>query len=537
MGLILTPSAAAVTIGGVGYPLAVISSAGARLAPEVDTLAIEIPWGARRISGSADPAETLPALGAAVVATCGAWTWRGLLTRRTRSAAGGRRFLSLTAHGPGLALDRAYLPSFARDGITGIVQTPGGPRFSYGTCSSTTGGPDSTHTLTSGGGAWTVAKALAAYVAHATAYAGLPAITIDPGDADLTRNLADTDTDGLSVHAGLQAILGYRLGLTWRIQITETGWVLRVRSLSGTGAAVDLTTGGVGGYEVSEDASAALADLEVRGARKVYVFSIDGKTTGDLTSDWSGGDETARAAGDRSSPAFRRFRLASFSLPDGSSSLTADLVPTLPIQESTSLLAGSAPWLLFAQLTADSTWISLQGRVSISVSGRAIWIEGIDPDEWATWSRLRLTLAMSPRAHLTATHTGGSGLGRGLAIVGTRHAYASAAATRLSGASLATVQGTVINEQSPIDDEAAALWDDLGGPQLIASWTRVGVAGGGPEPGDRITSLILPVPGSTATTVPCDCLCTGYVVRWSGDYPTTTWEAGPVPFSPGALAR
>lgn len=539
MGLVVTPSACVVTVGGVAYPLAVVSAALDALAPEVDSITIDIPWGERRISGAANPAETLPALGAEVVATCGSWTWRGLLTRRTRAAAGRRRFLSLAAHGPGLALDRSYLPSFARVGISGVIQVPGGPRFAPGTMSAatTTVAGVAVRYLTSGGGNWTVQHALAAYVAHATAFAGLPAITIDAGSADLTRELVDTETDGLSVHAGLAAILGHRLGLAWRLHLTASGWVLRVRGLSGTGAAVDLTGGDVIAYDLGEDASAALADLEVRGARKTYVISIDGKATGDLAADWSGSDETARAAGDRSSPAYRRFTLATFALPDGSPSTTADPVPTLPIAASTSLAAGSSPWLLFAQLTLDSSWISLQGRASISVGGGRIWIEGLDPDEWGTWSRLRLTLALSPRSHLTATRTGGGGLGRGLAIAATRHAYASGAATRVSGSSLATVTGSAVSEQTPIDDEADALWASLSGPQIVASWTRDGVAGGGPEPGDRLTSFVLPVPGSTATTVACDCICTARRVSRARGRMQTTWEAGPRPFATGALTR
>jgi hypothetical protein len=539
MGLVVTPDACAVTIGGTSYPLAAVSAAVDALAPEVDSIDLSIPWGDRRIQGAANPSESLPALGAEVVATCGSWTWRGLLTRRTRSAAGRRRFLGLTAHGPGLALDRSYLPSFARVGVSGVIQVPGGPRFAPGTMSATTTtvGGAAVRYLINGGGTWTVAEALASYVAHAVAYAGLPAITIDTGSADQTRELADTDTDGLSVHAGLCAILGYRLGLVWRIQLTASGWVLRVRGLSGTGAAVDLTGGDVIAYDVGEDNSAALADLEVRGGRKVYAVSIDGKTSGDLVANWSGGDESARAAGDRSSPAFRRFTLATFALPDGSPSSTADPVPTLPIAPTTSLLSGSSPWLLFAQLTSDSSWVSLQGRVSIAVGGGQIWIEGIDPAEWATWSRIRLTLALSPRAYLNATRTGGSGLGRGLAVVGTRHAYASSAATRISGSSLATVTGSAVAEQDPIDDEADALWASLGSPQIVASWTRDGISGGDPKPGDRITSFSLPRPGTTPTTVSCDCICTSRRVARVRGRMQTTWEAGPRPYATGAIAR
>jgi hypothetical protein len=539
VGLSVNPSACAVTIAGTSYPLAAVSAAVDALAPEVDSITIDIPWGDRRISGSSNPAETLPALGAEVVATCGSWTWRGLLTRRTRSASGRRRVLSLAAHGPGLALDRSYLPSFARVGISGVVQVPGAPRFAPGTMSAatTTVAGAAVRYLVGGGGNWTVGDALASFVAHATAFAGLPAITLDTGSADLTRELDDIDTDGQSVHAGLAAILGHRLGLAWRLQLTGSGWVLRVRGLSGTGAAVDLTGGDVIAYDLGEDASAALADLEVRGGRKVYAISVDGKASGDLSSDWTGSDETARTGGDRSSPAYRRFKLATFALPDGSPSTTADAVPSLPIAASTSLLSGSSPWLAFAQRSADSVWESLQGKVSVSVGGGRIWIEGIDPAEWATWSRIRLTIALSPRSHLTATRTGGSGLGRGLAIASTRHAYASSAATRISGSSLASVTGSAVLEQDPIDDEADALWASLGGPQIVASWTRDGVAGGGPEPGDRLTSFVLPVPGSTATTVACDCICTARRVARVKGRQQTTWEAGPRPYATGALTR
>ena len=534
MGVTHSPPACTVTIGGTAYPLAQVSSSVDSLAPEVDSLDLTIPWGNRHIKGAADPAETLPALGAEVVASCGGWTWRGLLTRRGRSASGRRRFLSLKAHGPGLAADRSYLPSFARVGLSGVGQSPGGPRFAPGTRSATATGPGDTHYLANGGGTWTVAQALASYLAHLP-YAGLPTVTLDAGSADLSRELPDTDTDGLSVHASLASILGHRLGLVWRLQLTATGWVLRVRDLSGTGTAVDLTGGGVIDYAIDEDASAALADLEVRGGRKLYAISVDGKASGDLNGAWTGDDVTDSLAGDRSSPAYRRFSLATFALPDGSPSTTADPIPSLPIAASASLVSGSSPWLLFAQLTADSSWVSLQGRVSISVGGGYIWIEGIEPAEWETWNRVRLTLALSPRAHLSATRTSGAGLGRGLAIVPSRHAFANAAATRISGSSLASVTGSAVSDQTTIDDEADALWANLSGPQMIASWTVLGPDA--PAPGTRITSFILPVPGSTPTTVSCDCIVTACRRVRTARRMLTAIEAGPRPFATGALSR
>lgn len=536
MGLIVSPVTAAVTIGGVPYPLAVPVSLSDCLAPEVDAAELEIPWGARRISGGADPSEVLPALGAEVVVTAGAYTWRGTLTARGRSASGARRHLRLSARGPGLELDRAYLPTFARAGVSGVVQAPGGPRFAPGTRSATAGGPGGTYYL-GGTGDWTVAQAVAAYLAHAPE-AGLPALTLDAGAADLTRRLGDVETDGQSFHAGLVALIGHRSGLAWRAQLTAGGRVVRVRGLAGTGAAVDLTGGDVLDYDVAEDASAALASLEVRGARKVYVFSIDGKISGDLVADWTGTDETARAAGDRSSPAYRRFRLANIALPDGSPILTADPWPTLPIDDDGTLGRGSSPWLAFAQRTSDSIWESLQGRVSIAAGGGKIYIEGIEPAEWATWSRLRVTVAYAPRAHLAATRTGGSGLGRGIAMVGGEHVVAAGAAVRLAGGggSLASVTGTARSDQGPVDDEASALWASLGAPQLLASWSRE-TCGGDPEPGARITSLILPVPGAAPTTVTCDAIVGTRRIARSGGRWRTTWTIAPRPYATGAIVR
>lgn len=531
--LLPDPSSMAVTIGGVAYPLAVVGSCLDTLAPEVDSCGITVPWGDRLIHGAAAPSESLPALNAEVVVTCGGYVWRGLLASRHRSASGSRRTLRLTARGPGLAMDRAYLPSFARSGLSGVIQTPGGPRFAPGTRSASADGPSLTYRL-GGTGSWTVAQALGSYLVHASAYAGLPPLTLDAGSSDLARVLPDTDTDGGSVHAGVQAILGHRLGLSWRALLTAGGWSVRVRGLTGTGLVIDLTTADVLDYEVGEDATAALADLEVRGARKQYVVSIDSDGSGDLVADWSADDVATRAVGDRGSPAYRRFTLATFALPDGSPSTTAEPVPTLPIAVASSLASGSSPWLLFAQL-ADSTWISLQGICSVSVAGGRVWIEGLSPAEWDTWLRIRLTLCLAPRAHLVAMRTGGSGLGRGLSIIGSRHAYASAAAVRVSGASLASVTGTAVSEQQPIDDQAAALWASLSGPQVIASWTRDGIAGGGPDPGDRITSLILP--GGAATTVVCDAVCSSRSVSWSSGRPRTTWQISPRPFSSGALVR
>ena len=536
MGLILTMAAVSVTIAGTAYPLAQVQSLSEELAPQVDAVQIAIPWGGRKVSGSSDPTEDLPALGAAVVVTSGAATWRGILSRRSRVAQGSRRQLSLTAHGPGLALDRSYLPTFARSGVSGVVQADGGPRFAPRTRSSTAGGPGSTYYL-GGSGDWNVGQALSAVLGHAS-LAGLPAITLVDHGADLTRVLPDTACDGLSFHATIQAILGHRMGLGWRMVIASDGsWQLHTYSLTGTGSSVDLSTGDVTGYEVSDDASATLADLTVRGARKQYVISVDAyvASAGDLVKDWSSGDVTARTGGDLGSPAYRRFRLAVFALPDGSPSVTAEPVPTLPIAAETSLTRGSSPWLVYAQLTAGSTWISLQGRVSVSAGGSAIWIEGIDPAEWATWNRIRVTMCLSPRACLSEDRTSGAGLGHGVAIVGARHAYASGAAVRVSGGSLATVTGSAGTDSQVITDEAGALWAALGSHQVVATWSRRGRCATTPAPGDRITSIVLPVPGSASTTITCDLTVTNRRVTWAGGVPTTTWQCAPRPFAAGAL--
>lgn len=532
MSLLVDYDTASVTIGGVAYPLATVEVTEC-LAPEVESASITVAWGDRLIRGAAAPSETLPARGAAVVITCGSWTWRGTVIARHRVGSGGSRSLRVRAVGPGLALERAFLPSFARSGLSGVVQTPGGPRFAPGTRSATADGPGSTYRL-GGTGDWTVGQALPPYIKHASDYAGLPAITIDSGTADLTRTLPDIDTDGGSVHAGIAEIIGHRTGLAWRVQDTASGWYLRIYGLSGTGVSVDLTAGDVLDYDIGEDWSAALADLEVRGARKQYVYSIDGKASGDLVSDWTSGDEADRASGDRSSPAFRRFRIGNHALPDGSPSITAEPVPTLPIAAEDTLAAGSSPWLLFAQLS-DSSWISLQGRVTISVAGSTLWIEGITPESWASWSRLRLTLCMSPRAHLVQTKTGGDGLGRGLSIVACRHAHAASAAVRVSGASLASVTGTVHGEQGAVDDQADALWSDLGGKQIVASWTRSTLTG--PDVGDRVTSLELPVPGDDPSVVSCDAICSSRTTTIGGGVVRRSWQVVPRPIATEALIR
>jgi hypothetical protein len=525
-----------VTIDGTPMPLATPVSVADVLAPEVDTAEISVPWGSRAISGSEPPVETLPALGSDVLITSSTgYEWRGTLTARTRSAAGKRRQLTLSARGPALDLDKAYLPSFARAGFSGVVQAPGGPRFAPGTRSASAGGPGGTFYL-GGTGDWTIGQALEAYLAHAS-YAGLPAITLDAGSTSLTRVLGDIDTDGGSYHAALAQIIGHRNGLVWRCQRTAGGRVLRVRGLSGSGQSINLAAANVTGYSVSEDLSAALSGLEVRGARTVYVVSIDGKTTGDLIADWTGSDETARAAGDRSSPAYRRFRLAVFTLPDGSPSVTADFWPDLPIADSTVLSRGSSPWLAFAQRSSDSLWESLQGRVSISAGGGRIYIEGIDPAEWDGWSRIRLTLALAPRAHLVATRSGGSGSVRGLAVVGGEHIVASSAAVRISGGSLATVSGTARSDSDPVTDQADSLWATLSGPQMLAEWTVDGVCGGGPDPGQRVTELLLPVPGAPPTAVACDAICATRRIAWFDRRPRTTWTIAPRPFSTAAVIR
>lgn len=532
-------AAMSVTIGGVAYPLPTRIEASDCLAPEVDQATIEFPWGDRIIRGASAPSELLPAYNAEVVITSGSWTWRGYVTRRARCATGGRRSLRVVAQGPSNVLDKSYLGTFARDGLSGVVQTPGGPRFAPGTRSAAASGPGGTYYLQRLGGNWTVGTALSAFLAHAEAYAGLPSIARDDGATDLTRILSDTECDGISCHASLQGILGHRMGIVWRCFLDGSGWKLRLRSSLETGHTVDLTTGLITDYDVGEDVSAALASLEVRGAFKQYAFSIDSYTSGsgDLVQGWTSGDVADRAAGNLSSPAFRRFRLAVFALPDGSPSVTANALPSLPINANTTLLPGSAPWQIFAQKTSGGSWISLAGICSVMVSNGDIWIEGIDPAQWATWDRIRLTLCLSPRAALSASHTGGVGMGHGLSIVGTRHAHATSASIAVSGSSLADVDGDVYVDQDPIDEEADALWSTLGVSQLIASWTVDNQAGGGLDPGDHVTLIKLPVPGSSPTDVTCDAIVSNRLVSWSRGRARTTWQIMPRPFSRGAIYR
>lgn len=538
MGVNATALAMLVTIGGSPYPLAVVSSMGDCLAPEADSADIYIPWGDRDISGSSAPTEALPAVGADVVITCGGYTWRGTLTSRNRVAAGVRRGLKLQAHGPSIYADRAYLTTFARYGVSGtVVQTAGGPRFAPGTRSASPDGPGGTY-VSGGTDDWTVGQGLNSLLAHAS-QAGLPAITLDASGATLTRILPDTDCDGISFHASLQAIMAHRMGLVWRLEQTATGWVLRVRDSTATGSALDLTTGTISGYSITEDNSAALASLEVRGGRRMYVISVDAYTggSGNLSSDWNSGDVAARTAGDSGSPAYRRFKLTTFALPDGSSSTIADPVQTLPIAISDTLTSGSSPWLVFAQKTSDSSWISLQGKVTVSASGTRVWIEGIDPAQWSTWNRIKVTMCLSPKSYVSTERTGGTGVGRGLAVVAHRHAYASGAAVRISGSSLATVTGDVINEVTPISESADALWATLSEPQWLITWTEEGIASTADPPGTRKTSLSLPVPGTTPTTVPCDCIVSSRRIGWSAGRPRTTWSAIPRPYATGVLTR
>jgi hypothetical protein len=201
------------------------------------------------------------------------------------------------------------------------------------------------------------------------------------------------------------------------------------------------------------------------------------------------------------------------------------------------LASGSSPWLVYAQKTSDSSWVSLQGRVTVSVQGSTVWIEGITPADWGTWNRIRVTMCLSPRSYLSAVHTGGSGSGRGLAIVGARHAFASAASVRISGSSLADVTGSAVTEQTPVDDAAADLWNSLSGPQWALTWTRRGIASTADAPGTRKTSVALPVPGGSPTVVSIDCVVSSRSVRSDASGVSTTWTAVPRPFATGALSR
>lgn len=533
----IVPDAVAVTIGGTAYPLAQPLEVLDGVAPDVDRASILIPWGTRKIRGASDPAETLPALGALVVITAAGYTWRGLLTSRQRSAEGRRRFLRLGAHGPGLALDRAYLPTFARSSVSGVVQIPGGPRFAPGTRSAAADGPSATYYL-GGTGTWTLGQALLAYLAHAPE-AGLPAIALDADGVDLDRELPDTDTDGLSFWAAIAAILGHRTGVVWRVSIDGDGdWHLHLRGEDQTGVSVDLTEPDVVAYHIGDDASATLADLEVRGGRKTYVLSVDHyratPDSSDLRRDWTSGDETARAAGDLASPAYRRYRLNLFALPDGSPSLTARLVPGLPVRVSgSSLVPGSLPWQIFAQL-ADSSWESLQGRVGIAIAGSQIILEGIDPAEYATWLRIRVTYCAQPRAHLTETRTGGAGLGRGLVLAGGEWIIAGSASIGLSGGIPADYSGTVRSQGDPLDELADELWHSLGAVQTLADWTRVGTADLGPFPGDLVDEYELPTPAGS-DTVALPGLVVARSMSWNQGTPVISWRVEPRRYSEGAV--
>lgn len=516
MSTLFQPGPLQVTVGSTVYPVVRSLTVHEALAPEIDSAEVIVPLG-QVLGAPAQPYEPAPALGASVVVSASTWEWRGaLVATRLRGGAGGRELI-LVARGPAQDWVRSFVPSFARSGLSGVVQAPGGPRFAPRTRSATTGGPDNTYYL-GGANDWTLAQALEAYLAHIP-LAGLPKPTLDTTGCDLSGLTPDTDLDGLSCWTGLATLLSHRRELVWRLVQPAAGAPqLVVREPTGAGSTVDLAAPEVLQYEWTTDATGTLQELEVRGEAKIYVLSIDCYTAGggNLEKDWTTADYAARAAGDRSSPALRRFKLGVFALPDGSPSVTAVPVPTLPISTSTTAVRGSSPWLLFAQRSSDSAWESLQGRVSISVGGGRIWIEGIEPDDWESWSRIRLTLALSPRAPLSVTRTGGSGVGRGLLLRGGRRVVASGAAVRVSGASLATVTGTVEDDTAVLDAAADTWWAARSAPLETGHWTVVGLST--LAPGTRITSVL--VPGRAARAV--DVLVTARRIAWASGRPLTS---------------
>lgn len=543
MTLIVGTPDITVTFNGAAARVPVVVEYHEALHPEGDSARIVLVSG-RAPGDTGVVAASLPALHAnTVIAVAGADVWRGRVVRRRVNRVGGQTEVEIHAAGPLALLSRSYLPTFAWENAINpstSSQRPGGPRFLPGTMSSSNNGPSSTRSLVaSGGGNWTVRKALEAYVAHAS-HAGLPSISISyaSGLASTLDNIAMSDcaTDGVSFAQGIANILALAKDIGWRWAYTSSfGLQLSIFTTTATSFSIPNDTVEL---SVGEDGSAQLASCEFRGDRKVLVFYTDVYTannSGELAKDWTAADEQSRNDdNDLGSPAYRRFKLQVFNLPDGTSSQHAELLPSLPIAPVAGAggapVKGQSPWLVFAQRASDSKWISLQGVVSVTVMGRTVWIEGINPQDWQTWTRLRITLAVRTVEHLTKTKTGGAGSGRGLVYHGAQHIkIASQTPVRVKddGSLDTLVNFDLVDQEQLLDGYAERLWENMQAPERSMSWTRPG-APNDHAPGTSFSSVSVPNGAGGNYSFSGKFMVTARRVFARYGSVTTTWDAKPM---------
>jgi hypothetical protein len=257
---------------------------------------------------------------------------------------------------------------------------------------------------------------------------------------------------------------------------------------------------------------------------------------------------TARAAGDRNSPAFHRFQLdAATALPDGSSLANGRVLSSVPfVVENGAVLSGkeqAGPVLLFAKLDPATGWVGLTGRVSVTITGQRVTIAG---DYWeqawkemeSTGGRFALTIAVESLNTTLAEETGGAGSVRGmLETQGDRIAFVTGTYTSVSaGGNVGTTSGTIENDEPDMAADLAAYWEHVKQDRVTIDWTDRATA---PtlDLGQALADAQIPLDSSTYRTETLKAaLITRRTCTWTPLGAVVSYQSGALPVSIGSIA-
>jgi hypothetical protein len=534
--------------------------------PEVGSASFSVKVGRRLSDGSVVTTEPAIAQRDVVEITCGDYLWRGQVAyinkgglRSVNGSPGGRTF-NVTAYGLGAQLDRGYFRTWRKvSTFGGAISAPFDGNFNEG------GRPDrSAGTFSVGGSSvyvsapglagserWTQRQAIDTILAVGKADLGWPTIVLEgDGLAALTKT-ATFLVRGRSGLAAIAQILGLRSDVVWRLYWNGTEWRMKVSLVAGSGTTVDLTGPRILDYSVESDSRATQKACTIQGNPKVYVLTLlhyPASGSGDLLKDWGSSDITNREAGDRNSPAYRKFIPDdAYALPDTSSVGNGRLMSTLPIQVSSAFGVVGGPEystsiLLFAKFTDTSPWVSLTNQISINVRDKNIEISG---SEWesiykqmaAEGGRFAITVAVQSVNRLNYTLTGGDGEVDGLIeaqadYVRVLNAYVGVS----SGGTIEQATSTVRDDSATLSDALDAVWPNYEVDRVTVNWLDLGREPQR-EPGDRLTAATVPLTASTSESVTLQlAVVTKIITKWTPEGVLVEYRSDPLPASDTSIA-
>jgi hypothetical protein len=325
---------------------------------------------------------------------------------------------------------------------------------------------------------------------------------VEPWDFDGLTEVREWELDGKSVFDAIHAVLDPALGYRWHVEGTD----LRVY-----GAAwmetnqVDLTDAGVSSYAFDLDGSSALESVVAVASEDFVIATLvyDKAGGGSLVADWDADDVLALDAGDRASPAWRRFKIdETAALGDGTLVADCALLGVLPLVVDPSATREATAPRVFVEKTEGTM------ALAVKASPRRDGQDGLEIDggDWETQARtadrILVTIAMRRPGLYGVEVGGGDGSGTRRVVTALRRVWVEPGTIwgrDVDGALRTEAAGTyLLDETGGLEAVAQAALDDAGHALGKLTWSQEGVAGGATRyaPGRNLTGATLPRVGS-----------------------------------------